>query len=117
MNFKKALTPRDTEEIKPGLFIQTTTKGYRQVHPAVWNGEINYKNLFLGGNFGRNFIWFIILMFLAWSYFSDVNEYQEFYEEINLNPAGFCANISLINIDHDGSSTFTISNNNERPMG
>ena len=43
MDLVKMLTPKDTEEVRPGLFIQKTKKGYRQIHPAAWNGKINWK--------------------------------------------------------------------------
>ncbi len=95
MNLAKKLTPRDTEEVKPGLFIQRTTKGYKQIHPAAWEGKVNWKNFILGGNFLKSFVWFAILMFLAWSYFQDVGSYQEFYEEVNSDPVAFCLGVNL----------------------
>ncbi|HEC37462.1 hypothetical protein LCGC14_0476680 [marine sediment metagenome] len=110
MNFKKVLTPRDTEEIKPGLFIQKTRKGYKQIHPAVWNDKVNYKNLLFGHGFLRSFIWFAILMFIAWSYFHDVETYQEFYEEVSSDPVAFCSNVSLFDLNQNEDS-YTISNN------
>ncbi len=79
MNLKKALTPKDTEEIRPGLFVKKTNKGYRQVYPAVWNGKYSFKNIFLGRDFIKHFIWFTLIIFLAWSYFNDVDVYQEFH--------------------------------------
>ena len=45
MNFTKVLTPSDTEEIKPGLFIQRRGNKYRQISPAAWDGKIIWKNL------------------------------------------------------------------------
>ncbi len=99
MNFIKALTPKETEEIKPGLFIQETKKGYRQINPAAWNGKINWKNFLLGKDFLKSLVWFAIILFLAWSYFHDVDVYKEFYEEINSNPVAFCTNVSLVNIN------------------
>lgn len=110
MNFKKAFTPKETEEIKPGLFIQKTRKGYKQIHPAVWNDKVNYKNLLLGPEFVRSIIWFAIIMFLAWSYFHDVGTYQEFYEEVNSNPVEFCSNINILNLNQYENSN-TIRNN------
>ncbi len=99
MNLTKALTPKDTEEIKPGLFIQRRGNNYRQIDPAAWNGKINWKNFLLGQNFLRNFIWFVIIIFLAWSYFYDTKVYRDFYEEVIADPVSFCTNISLINTD------------------
>ncbi len=112
MNLIKALTPKDTEEIKPGLFIQKTHKGYRQVNPAAWDGKINWKNFILGKDFFKSLIWFAIILFLAWSYFHDTSEYREFYEEVNSNPVLFCTNVSLVNINNNEfEDTFTIQNN------
>ncbi len=110
MNLIKSLTPKDTEEIKPGLFIQQTTKGYRQINPAAWDGKINWKNLLLGGNFLKSFIWFAIIMFIAWSYFHDVDVYQSFYEEVISDPIAFCQDVSLVDLEQYGD-TFTIQNN------
>lgn len=76
-----ALTPKNTEEVKPGLFIQKTATGYRHIHPAAWNGKINWKNLLIGGNAIRNFVWFAIIMFLVFAYWNDTNQYREFYEQ------------------------------------
>jgi len=111
MNLTKALTPRDTEEVKPGLFIQKTTRGYRQVHPAAWEGKINWKNFLLGQSPMKNFIWFAIILFLAWSYFQDIDSYQEFYEEVNSNPAEFCSNVNLVDLNTYGDNTFTLPDN------
>ena len=83
MSFIDSITPKDTEEIKPGLFIQKKLGKYRQISPAAWDGKINYKNFLLGANPIRNLFWFALLMFLAWSYFHDVAEYRDFYMEIN----------------------------------
>ncbi len=105
MNFKKALTPKNTEEIRPGLFIKKTRGGYKQIYPAVWNDKINYKNLLLGHGFFKSFFWFVIIMFIAWSYFHDVEVYQEFYENVTSNPAEFCSNIDLFNLKYENPDT------------
>ena len=116
MDFVKALTPKETEEIKPGLFIQRTSKGYRQIEPAAWNGKINWKNLFGGKNFLRNFVWFAIIIFVAWSYFHDTKEFREFYIEVNSNPAEFCKNVQLININEIQITNSLQSNHGESPQ-
>jgi len=115
MNLTKSLTPKDTEEIKPGLFIQRTNKGYRQIDPAAWNGKINWRNFLLGQNFLRNFIWFAIIIFLAWSYFHDVKAYRDFYTDVNSNPIGFCTNVSLVNTDEIQITNTLQSNYRESP--
>jgi len=110
MNFVKAFTPKNTEEVKPGVFLQKTKRGYRQIHPAAWNGKINYKNLLLGPNFLKSFMWFAIILFIAWSYFQDVQTYQEFYEEVNSNPIVFCSKINPLDFNQYESSN-TVPNN------
>ncbi len=88
MNYwKRLLTPRNVEEIKPGLFIQKRGNRYRHISPAVWKGKVNWKNLILGQDFGRTFVWFLILMFLAYAHYHDVAVYKEFYETTHGNCA------------------------------
>lgn len=93
------------------MFIKKTGKGYRQVYPAVWNGKYNLRNMFLGRDFMKSFIWFVIILFLAWSYFNDVDAYQEFYEEIIADPVEFCANVNMNDYNTYGENTFTLSDN------
>jgi len=90
MNLIKALTPQDTEEVKPGLFIQKTLQGYRQVYPAAWNGKINWKNFLLGGKFWKNFIIFLILMLIAFSYYQETKVCREFQS----SPCKFLPNLT-----------------------
>jgi len=87
------LTPKDTEEIKPGLFIQKWKGKYRQVHPGAWDGKINTGNLLFGGNFWKSFIWFVIIIFLAWSFQHDTAQYKDFYENVRDDPIAFCAEV------------------------
>lgn len=91
--FVKALTPKNTEELKPGLFIQTTARGYRNVYPAAWNGKINWYNFFFGGSFFKTFAWFAIILFVVWSYQHDVNQYKSFYEDVVKNPIVWCQQV------------------------
>lgn len=90
MSWIERLTPKDTEEVKPGLFIKKTRFSYRQVHPAAWDGKINWKNLTVGPNFWKNFLWFAILVFIVLGYMNDVREYKGWYERYTKNPAEFC---------------------------
>ena len=92
----KALTPKDTEEIKPGLYIQKKLGRYRQVHPAAWDGKISTKNLLFGGDFVKSFIFFAILMFIIWSYQHDVQAYQDFYLEVAGDPLSYCSDVSKV---------------------
>lgn len=92
-SFIKALTPKNTEEVKPGLFIQTTARGYRNIYPAAWNGKINWKNFIFGGSFFKTIGWFAIILFIVWSYQHDVAEYKEFYERVASNPLVWCQDV------------------------
>lgn len=112
MNFTKAFTPKDTEEIKPGLFIQRTTRGYRQISPGAWDGKIIWKNLLFGQGFLKSFIFFLIIIFIAWSYFHDVRVYQDFYEEVISDPVLFCLNVQLESYDNY-EDTYIIQSDNE----
>lgn len=105
MDFKKAFTPKDVEEIKPGLFIKSFPKNpdtieYRQVQPLVWNGRWRLKNQ-IGV---RNIVMIIIIIGL----FLTGAKYINFYEEVNSDPAAFCSNVSILNIGeviHEDSSS------------
>ena len=113
MDFTKRLTPKDTEEIKPGLFIQQRGNEYKQISPAAWDGKIIWKNLLFGQGFLKSLIFFAIILFLAWSYFHDVKVYQEFYEEVISDPILFCSNVSLKSFDNY-EDTYIIQGDNER---
>ncbi len=85
--WERGLTPKDTEEIRPGLFIKRL-KGnrYKQVEPLVWNGKWRLRN-----QFGWRNLLFIVLVFLiATSYYIDTKACRNFQEEI-------CYNIVSIN--------------------
>jgi hypothetical protein len=84
LNWKAKLTPRNTEEIKPNLFIQEykvgddlftrlnkTIKGhqeeityskYKQITPAYWKGKINWLVLILGTTYFPYFLGIIIIL-------------------------------------------------------
>jgi len=99
MNWKKIFTPKNTEEIKPGLFIQLKGNKYRPIKPIVWEGEWKLKE-----QFGwKNLIWIAIILFVAWSYQNDVGEFKDFYEEVKSNPIQYCNqylnNPTLTNFD------------------
>lgn len=100
MGLIEILTPKDTEEVKPGLFIQKKGNSYRQITPAAWNGKINWKVAILGPNFIRNFIWFAIIMFIAWSYVHDNAEYRTFYD----GRVSWCHNLTIIETQAPGCS-------------
>ena len=83
-NFKKHLTPIDTEEIKPNLFIKKTDKGYRQVHPLVWNNKYRWKEQLKTVFTFRTFFTLALIIFIAWSYVHDTKECFDVLEKIGL---------------------------------
>ena len=93
MGWAERLQPKDTEEVRPGVFIQKTMFGHRQVHPAAWDGKINWKNLIIGPNVMRNLIFFAIIVFMAWSYAHDTNELKGFYEYARGDPFQYCLDV------------------------
>lgn len=97
MSFVDSLTPPDTEEIKPGVFLQKRFGKYRLIHPASWEGKMNWKNLFLGGNPLKHLVIFLFIVFLVWSYQHDIQNYQEFYERVRGDPLGFCEEVKIAN--------------------
>lgn len=95
-NFIKSLTPEDTEEVKPGVFLQKRKKGWKQVYPAAWKGKINWGNFILGGpDFWKTTIWFMIILFLVFSYWHDTNELREFHDKVSANREAWCAGVPL----------------------
>lgn len=100
MTLADMLTPKDTEELKPGFFVQKKGDTYRQIHPIGWNGKIDWIKQLKSIFSLRTFFTIGIILFLVWSYQSDVGQYQEFYLDIHENPIGFCDNMYEI-LDKD----------------
>ena len=87
MNIKKILTPKDTEEIRPGIFVQKNKKGEnRVINPIVWNDKWNLKKQFSI----KTLITLAIIIFVVWSYQHDVKQYQEFFNNVTSNPGDYC---------------------------
>ena len=95
MDFIKRLTPEDTEEVKPGLFIQRRLGKYRQIYPTAWDGKINWKNFILGPNFFKHFFIFLLIVGIAFSYWHDTKELKEFYYKVNYNKLDWCSGIDV----------------------
>ena len=77
MSFIDAITPKDTEEIKPDLFVQKKRYGYKQINPLAWGGRFRWnEQLRTLISFGTIFR-LAIIIFIAWSYFHDVCECLE----------------------------------------
>ena len=103
--FKKALTPKNTEELRPGLFINKIGDNYRRVYPLIWNDKFNWKNQIRL----KNIFMILIIVFIAWSYVHNVKVYQEFYGKIINNTDGytqsFCSNFSYsLLVTNEGKS-------------
>lgn len=74
MSLMDSLTPKDTEEMKPELFIQKKGDVYRQINPIAWNGKWRLKK-----QFGwRNLFFILLVLFIAWSYIDNTERCEEF---------------------------------------
>ena len=93
MSFIDSLTPKDTEELKPDLFIQKTKKGYRQIHPVAWKGKWRTKEQLSTVFAWRTIITIFVFGFLAWSYLHDQGALREFYIEVQSDPVAFCNSV------------------------
>lgn len=90
MTLADSLTPKNTEELKPGLFIQKTRKGYRQIEPMAWKGKIRTKEQLRTVFSLRTLVFIAIISFIAWSYVNDTRQLVEFYNDVTSDPIGFC---------------------------
>ncbi len=91
MNWKKVLTPENTEELRPGLFIQSKAKNpsdieYKVINPICWKGKYRWNKQFSW----KNLITIIIIAFLAWSYLTET----EYARELAENPCDLLPNIT-----------------------
>ena len=90
MSVVDSLTPRDTEEVKPNLFIQKTRKGWRTINPLAWKGKIRWaeqaKTIFSLSTAMR----LAVVIFLVWAYLHDTAALREFQVEVTSNPVAWC---------------------------
>ena len=93
MDLIKFLTPKNTEEVRPGFFIQKKKKGYKRIYPACWNGKIIWRNFILGGNFWKYLGITLFILYLSWAYKTDVKMYQDFYIMVKQNLSYICSNM------------------------
>lgn len=83
MSITDFLTPKNTQEVRPGLFVQAITKNpdkltYRVINPMAWNGKIrtteqlrtifNFKSLFA----------LLLIIFISYNYYMDTKMCREF---------------------------------------
>ncbi len=90
---KKAFTPKDVEEVRPGFFIQARRKNlntieYRQVKPLVWKGKWKLKGQIRWMN--------IIIIIILIGLYVEGSKYVRFYDEVISDPKAFCQNVSII---------------------
>ena len=108
MNWKKTLTPKDTEEIKPGLFVQERNPGdYRVINPICWKDQYRWKKQFSW----KNLITVIIIAFLAWSYMAETSYSRELQENpCDLLPKiqEFCSEKGKLLGDIYGEENYTV---------
>ena len=90
MNWTDKLTPKDTEEIKPGLFIQKTSYGYRKITPAAWDGKINWKVFLLGADPIKSFLVFAIILLISYGYYTSTKACDDFQAD----PCKYLSNIT-----------------------
>ena len=103
---KKHLTPTDTEEVRPDFFIRKTNRGYRRVHPIVWNDNYRWKEQLKTVFTFRTFFTLALIIFIAWSYIHDTQQCFTVLEKVNL----LCVDNPLLCIIYG----FTDDNSGER---
>ena len=87
----------DTEEVKPGIFVQKKDGSYRVVQPLTWNGRFRWKEQ-LRASWGNLFTLGMVL-FLVWAYLHDVSALDQHCQTIIDNPEEFCQGYSKNNLD------------------
>lgn len=117
MDFIKTLTPENTEEIRPGLFVQKHKGKYRVVKPMAWDGELLIKDQLKSVFNLRTLFTILLIIFITWSY---VNE-TGYCRELKVNPCPlldditkYCYETSVNTLRGDYEidwDTITIQNN------
>lgn len=93
MSFIDYVTPKDTEEVKPGLFIQKKRGKYRQLQPIAWKGKWRTKEQMRSIFSPRTFVWLGIMLFLVFAYNNDNAQLVEFHNTVVENPVLFCSEL------------------------
>lgn len=97
----KILTPVNTKEIKPGLFIQEFNGRYRKITPAAWDNKLNWKVILLGDNWLKHLIWFLIIMLICASYYIETKDARDLVNRFNENPIKFCEGIDYFRSNYN----------------
>lgn len=93
MGFKDILSPKDTEEVKPGLFIQKKGSRYRVVEPLVWNGNYRWKEQIKTIFSMRTILSLGLILFIVWAYLHDTSSLRDFYFKVSKNPVQWCSKV------------------------
>ena len=116
MNLVDILTPVNTEEVKPGLFIQTLStargKSYRKITPCCWNGKIDWKTTLLGDKPLKYLFIFLTLMLLSYGYWQGTSSCAEFQEDPCKhlpNITEYCFSVDNLEVKDEGEHTISIS--------
>lgn len=120
MNLKDKLTPKNTEEVRPGLFVQARSKNpssieYRVVNPICWRGKYRWKNQFSW----KNLIMIMIILFLTWSYLQETQFCRDLNEdpcEILPNITKYCFEKNEVNYG-EGNYSFVIPDYSKKVLG
>lgn len=108
MSFIDLLTPGNTEEVRPGIFIQEDKGSYRTINPLAWKGKFRtreqLRTVFSVGTVIRIFI----IVFIVWAYLNDTAEYRGFYNTVISNPVAWCNNVLSSGEYPTDLSNFTI---------
>jgi len=97
MSLIDSLTPKDTEEIKPDLFIQKRKNGYRQINPVAWNGKFRSKEQLKSIFSFRTIFTVALLLFLYFGFLHDYRTLTDFYEEVVSDPVKWCTRLENLN--------------------
>jgi len=109
------------EEIKPNTYkideqthLKKTKESYRLIYPIKDSkGNINLKNLLIGGRWSNFFlILFIVslLLYLSWGYKADIEAFEEYIEE---NCQGYPNFSETLKEDDNEYNLFIPSSNND----
>ena len=90
MSFADSVTPPNTTEIKPGLFVQKKGNRWRKVEPIAWNGKLRINAQLKSLLTIKTLVWFGVLILLVMAYNNDNAQLIEFHNQVVENPVMFC---------------------------
>ncbi len=90
MTLIDSLTPENTEEVKPGIFVQKHSGSYRVVKPLAWDGKLLIKHQLKTVFNLRTIFTIVLIIFIAWSYMAET----EYSRKLQNNPCDLLQNIT-----------------------